>query len=64
MKKNVLLIKRSEPPLGVVISKAIIYLDSKEVLPSLSELVYMNPNLYSYKTNFLLHFLSFLYVSD
>jgi hypothetical protein len=51
--KNVFLIKRSEPPLGVDISKGIIYLGPEEVLSALSELVYMNPNLYSSKTNFL-----------
>lgn len=47
MKKNVFLIKRSEPPLGVDTSKGIIYLDPEEVLSALSDLIYMNPTLHS-----------------
>lgn len=51
MNKNVFLIKRSEPALGVDILKGIIYLAPEEVLSALSELVYMNPNLHSHFIN-------------
>ena len=53
MKKNVFLIKRSEPALGVDTSKGIIYLDPEEILSAISELVYLISNLRSSKTNFL-----------